>query len=138
MIDALKVSVIILAMIITFFIVGFCSPGHAKEQYPGQYANVDAKKQQWYKSLKSKNGVGCCAEADCHSAEMAYKDGDYYAILPDGLTLKIPPGVILDEEYERTNPTGSAVVCYTATASEYDVEAKPEYSVLCFVRGNWT
>jgi hypothetical protein len=121
--------------ILAFMAISMFVYANAATLYPGQYNNVDPKIQQWYNNLRNKQGLLCCSIADCHDAEMSYKDGKYYALLEDGTRLEIPTEVIVDDMYEASNPTGHAVVCYSTWN---DANFKPIYIIRCFVRGNWS
>lgn len=141
------VPVFCVAIWLLALVILIADKAHSKEAYSGQYENVNPRVKDWYGSLKNKAGMVCCDVADCHMTEMAYKDGKYYAFLPDGRPLEIPERIIVEEKYEQTNPTGSAVVCYTPIADnpyEDGTVVKPsgdpnrDYIVRCFVRGLWT
>ena len=108
----------------------------AREQYPGQYDNVDPKIHEWYHGLRNDiRGIICCDLSDCHPVEMAFKDNKYYAILETGERIEIPPEAILPQKYEIGNPTGQAVVCYRTFTNDKD---ELKYDVFCFVRGSWS
>lgn len=84
----------------------------------------------WFRSLKQpENGISCCDVSDCRPVEYRVgKDGYEVLITPHthgqlGVTewmwVPVPP----EKTIFTTNPTGSAVVCWT-----------PYSGVLCFVR----
>jgi hypothetical protein len=58
-------------------------PASGRELYPGQYDNVDAKTQQWFKSQRVPNGqfkgMLCCNEADGAYVEEDIREGHYWA-----------------------------------------------------------
>lgn len=88
--------------------------------------NADPSLAPWFKSLKQPGtGAECCSIADCRPAEVR-RDSQGYEVKIDQkwhvsstFWLRVPAERILDE---HTNPTGSAVLCYT-----------PEAGILCFV-----
>jgi hypothetical protein len=55
-------------------------PGHGREFYSGQYAQVDPAIRQWFRDQKSpRTGIPCCSEADGAYAEEDIRDGHYRA-----------------------------------------------------------
>lgn len=51
----------------------------AREQYPGQYAEVDPAQQEWFREQVSpKTGGACCSEADGEMVEEDIRDGQYW------------------------------------------------------------
>lgn len=127
---------LIIIMFIFVFLFFHQQTAVAREQYPGQFDNVDPKTKAWYKSLfNDRTGIICCDVSDCSPVEMAYVNDKYYAILDSGIKIEIPPNAILSDQYESTNPTGKSVVCYREFK---DSNFKTIYNVRCFVRGNWS
>ena len=125
----------LILFIIVFMAMFLFVYANAAEQYPGQYDNVDQKTREWFQRLRNnKTGEMCCNVSDCFQSEMIYENDIYYALLPNGLKLKIPPEAII-EEFEQSNPTGKAIVCYQTLP---DPEGQQEYRVRCFVRGAWS
>lgn len=81
---------------------------------------ADMSLAPWYQSLKQPgSGAGCCSIADCRPVKSRVVT-DHYEILIDEKWVAVPPDKILDHQ---SNPTGSAVACWT-----------PYLGVLCFIR----
>ena len=87
MIDRLNTATILIGILLlifgfllaTFLLLGVITPADAREQYPGQYDNVDATVKEWFKSQKSpKTGGLCCSEADGDMVEEDIRDGVYW------------------------------------------------------------
>jgi hypothetical protein len=55
------------------------NPAFSRELYEGQYAQIDPKMRDWFKSQKSpKTGAICCSEADGEMVEEDIRDGEYW------------------------------------------------------------
>ncbi len=119
------------------FLLAFCAFGifayaNARETYPGQYAQQDPVRTEWFNKLRNKKNELCCGVSDCHTVEMETTDGKYYVRTPEGSRLEVPADRLVAEKYEQTNPTGSAVICYMLWQDE---NYKNVYTIYCFVRG---
>lgn len=54
-------------------------PANAREQYPGQYAQVDPSVRQWFRNqISPKTGANCCSEADGSYAEEEIRGIHYW------------------------------------------------------------
>jgi hypothetical protein len=80
---------------------------NAREQYPGQYANVQADIKKWYEDQQNGEGLQCCAESDAYDFYDSYtvrEDGSV-EFEADGVRQHIPAYQVLT----GPNPTGHAV-----------------------------
>lgn len=97
----------------------------------GQYQNVDPVRRQWFKNLMQPDlpEVGCCDISDCiPTTDYEIRGSDWYVKLGPKW-VKVPENkIITDEKMIKTNPTGTAVVCWNL------VEENPY--IFCFVPGN--
>jgi hypothetical protein len=101
------------------------SPGYAREQYPGQYAQSPNK--LWFKGLHNKHGTSCCDESDCHrekkldgtpSGEFWWRhsetdEGYEIRTTPYGQWMKVPDYAVNPQNAE--NPTNGALACFMGT-----------------------
>ena len=71
--------------------------------------------RDWYKSLKSPQGVPCCDISDCKPVE-ARTAGNDWEVAISGRWVRVPPEKVLKA---KENPTGQAVACYI----EHEAEA---------------
>jgi hypothetical protein len=54
-------------------------PVYSRELYKDQYAQIDPKTRDWFKSQKSpKTGAICCSEADGEMVEEDIRNGEYW------------------------------------------------------------
>ena len=87
-----------------FSVVAY-SQAHAREHFPGQYAN--APYHEWYELQRNKAGSSCCHEADAHDY---YGD---YTMNPDGsVDIKKGKTIVHIEPYkvlDGPNPVGHPV-----------------------------
>lgn len=92
----------------------------------GQYDDVPDHIRQWFKSVRSPNGVPCCDIADGHRTDYDIRADGYYVPvpwLPAGENwIKVPPQAVI---HDAGNPVGEAVVWYVEE-SQY---------IRCFVPG---
>jgi len=115
----------------------------AREQYPGQWAQVDPVVSEWYRELKQPDNpqMSCCGQSDSYYADRVYyKDGKNIAVITDtrdDAPLQRPhvsPGtefVIPDHKmkWDDGNPTGHSVIFLS------NVGADGNRDVYCFVDG---
>lgn len=117
-------------------------PAQGREQYPGQYAQVDPKIREWYRELKMPDQpqMSCCGEADAYYAATYTKDGKNIAVIIDtredaplgrphvaiGTEIVIPDHKM---KWDRGNPTGYSIIFL----SNPNDEGKRD--VYCFVDG---
>jgi hypothetical protein len=67
---------ILLAMLMMSFMMW---PAQGREQYPGQYSQVDPAVRQWFRNQVSpKTKINCCSEADGAYAEEDIRAGHYW------------------------------------------------------------
>jgi len=92
----------------------------------GRYANSALK--GWFDSLKSKDGVSCCADFDGHPPEAVWKTEDGYKVQIEGQWVDVPANALLDipNKYHR------AVVWYWTETSENGAKI---FHVRCFLAG---
>jgi hypothetical protein len=73
---------LLMLIILVWVILAIVYPppdAHGREQYPGQYAQVDPKMKQWFREQKSpKNGMVCCNDADGEQVQEDIRDGKYW------------------------------------------------------------
>ena len=106
----------------------------AREQFAGQFDNIDPATREWFKSVKSKNGVPCCDIADGHkTAFKVDSDGHFFVPLnvdnPDNPWIQVPPDAVV---YDAGNPYEEAVVWYHDYGAQYEEPAQ-RYYIRCFV-----
>src|ERR1039457_4955460 len=97
------------------FLVGFTTPAHSREQYPGPYNEAPKATKDYYNGLKNGQGGDCCKIADCETTDQWNKKGDEYVVYLSKWKkwLSVPKySVITDPEVLKKNPTGQAIVCY--------------------------
>ena len=92
----------------------------------GQFANVPPEVREWFKHLRSPNGVPCCSYADGHRTGYDMRQGQYWVPI-EGEWYPVPPEAVI----KTANPVGEAIVWYQSTYAE--VLADPKYRVLCFI-----
>jgi hypothetical protein len=91
----------------------------------GQYQNLDPKIRDWFKSVRSKNGVPCCDIADGHRTTWRGTSEGGYEVPIAGEWRKVPPEAIV---LNAGNPTGEAIVWYVR-------QGENVYLIRCFVPG---
>jgi hypothetical protein len=91
-----------------------------------EYESVDPKIRDWFKSVRSKNGVPCCDIADGHRTTWRGTSEGGYEVPIEGQWRKVPPEAVV---LNAGNPVGEAIVWY--------VLAGPgAYYIRCFVPGS--
>jgi hypothetical protein len=98
-----------------------CTPALARDN--GQYKDVPEDIRNWFKSVRSPQGIPCCDISDGHRTDFDMRDNKYWVPI-NGEWVMVPPETVLKE---TNNPTGDAIVWYTM----YD--NKPY--IRCFVPG---
>lgn len=74
----------------------------------------------WFKGLKQPlTGGSCCDLSDCRATEAAWRDGAWWARLPDGEWIAVPPEKILAKQ----SIDGEAYLC-----------SAPARVIFCFVK----
>ena len=108
----------------------------AKEQYPGQYAQVDPAQRRWFREqISPKTGGNCCSEADGTFAEEDIRNGHYWVKFTarnyqSGLEFSVPWMQVPDDVViKKPNYNGSPVVWYGL-----DTEAEA-WIIRCFIPG---
>lgn len=94
------------------------------EQY-----RLNESQMQWFKSVRSKQGVPCCNIADGHPTEMKRLEDGYWipnSLQPTGAWLKVPE---LALTIPPNNPIGVAVVWYVQNGVD-------SIQIRCFVPEN--
>lgn len=93
----------------------------------GQYQNVDPKIRDWYKSVRSPNGIPCCDIADGHSITWrpSQVSGYEFEVLIEENWIPVPPEAVIKG---IPNPTGSAVVWY--------IKYNDMIHIRCFILGD--
>jgi len=70
--------------------------------------NADPALSPWFESLRTKNGLSCCGEADCRRYQVRIENG-HYAIHHRGEWVEVPDDAV---DHSRTdNPTGDYIAC---------------------------
>ena len=92
----------------------------------GQYEDVSPAIREWFRGLRSPQGIFCCDEADCRRTEAHLSDNHWQARAPDGKWIDIPPDRVITD---RFNPVGEPILCATWALSS------GSWNVLCFVPG---
>lgn len=83
--------------------------------------NADPALAPWFQGLRQPGtNMSCCSMADCRETDYRIAGGHYEAVV-HGKWLEIPPDKVLNR---TDNPTGRAVVCWSAALG-----------IMCFVRG---
>ena len=90
----------------------------------GQYSHVPQEIRDWFKSVKSRNGVACCDISDGHRTEYDMRDSQYWVPI-DGTWMRVPPDAVI---LNTSNPVGDAVVWYATYQNKTFIR--------CFVPGN--
>lgn len=92
----------------------------------GRYANSALK--GWFDSLKSKDGISCCADFDGHPPEAVWETEDGYKVQIEGQWVNVPPDALLN----TPNKYGKAVVWYWTETGQDNVKI---FHVRCFLAG---
>ena len=90
----------------------------------GQYSHVPQEIRDWFKSVRSKNGVACCDISDGHRTDYQMRETEYWVPI-DGDWLPVPKDAVI---HNAANPVGDAVVWY--------VKYQNRAYIRCFVPGN--
>jgi hypothetical protein len=113
------------ALCVILAAIAWVSLAHGRELVPGQYAQVPEAIQQWYKSVRSPNGVPCCDIADGHKTEYRVEADGIYWVPIEGNWLPVPRESVV---YTAGNPEDSAVVWYIKQGGAGD-----SWHIRCFV-----
>ena len=90
----------------------------------GQFQNIDPKIRDWFKSVRSPQGVPCCDISDGHLTIWDKKPGNNNYWVPIGGEWKeVPPEAVI---YNTANPMGESIVWYVK-------QAPNTYYIRCFV-----
>ena len=117
----------LLAIVMLVLLSGL--PAAAREQYPGQYDNVDPVIREWVRGLKDKGGVSCCDTADGFPAEVEWdNDTGKYRVRIDGEWYVVPDSALLTEP----NRLGYATIWYWYS---WEVSGKRKPNIRCFIPG---
>lgn len=97
----------------------------------GQYENVDPVIRDWFRGVKSPNGVPCCNIADGHSTIWRKSEtiGHEFDVPIEGEWTPVPNEAIV---YNAKNPTGESIVWYVR---QYD-GGPDKWHIRCFVLGS--
>lgn len=99
-------------MRIFFILLLVCSSASARQQYAGQFDDIDPATRMWFKSVKSPHGVPCCDIADGHKVQFK-TDAQGHFYVPIGTTedpwVLVPPESVV---YDAGNPYEEAIVWY--------------------------
>lgn len=79
---------------------------------------LNETQMNWFKSVRSKQGILCCNIADGHPTAMDHRVDGYYIpnpLNPSGEWLKVPPEALT---IPATNPVGVATVWYVQNGVE--------------------
>ncbi len=95
----------------------------------GQYQNVDPKIRDWFKGVRSPNGVPCCDIADGHNTIWRKSEiaGYEFEVPIEGMWTPVPNEVIV---HNAKNPTGESIVWYVRQGGAQ------EWHIRCFVLGS--
>lgn len=122
----------VLAALIALMVMGLLA--HAREQYAGQFDNIDPATRQWFKSVRSKNGVPCCDIADGHKTSFKTdSEGHFFVPLDSDSSdpwILVPPEAVV---YDAGNPYEEAVVWYHDYGANFN--GSERYYIRCFVPG---
>lgn len=102
-------------------VIFFAQPAFPREQYPGQYAQLDPAIGKWFRDQKVPGtSRSCCSEADGASAEEDIRQGKYWVrftakqyndgappIEIDSGWMQVPDEAVIDNE---PNLNGGAIV----------------------------
>jgi hypothetical protein len=89
-----------------------------------QYEHAPAEIRQWFRDLRSPDGVSCCEVTDCRRTEAHLSEGRWQARAPDGSWVAVPRGRVI---HDRGNPIGEPILCAT--------QEDGTWLVFCFVPG---
>jgi hypothetical protein len=111
---------VLLALI--FFI--FTATAQAVDR--GQYEDVPDAVRNWFKGVKTQNGVSCCDISDGHRTQYEVRAGAYWVPV-DGLWWRVPERAVIRN---AGNPLGEAVVWYVSLRGSIEIR--------CFVPADAT
>jgi hypothetical protein len=114
-------------IVLMLFASAHLSGGAALARDDGRYAQSPHK--PWFDSLRNKNGMGCCSDADGVRLEDPEWDcdGNNCRVRLDGTWHAVPPEALLDED----NRVGYAIVWRT-------IDPRGQSVIHCFLRGAQT
>lgn len=100
----------------------------AREQFPDQYKDSPPAVRQWFKGVRSQQGIPCCDVADGHRTDWQARADGYYWVFVLGEWRRVPKVAVVSG---TENPTGDAVVWYVDNKSE----GPNGVFIRCFVPG---
>src|SRR5882672_11137497 len=90
-----------------------------------EYQSLDPKIRDWFKSVRSKNGIPCCDIADGYRTDYDQKPDNHYWVPIAGEWRQVPTEAVVEN---AGNPTGEAIVRYVK-------QGENTYHIRCFVPG---
>lgn len=81
---------------------------HAFARNTGEWNDASPELRQWFKSVRSPNGVPCCDVSDGHLTEWR-KTEEHYEVPINQRWEKVPPEAVVRNS---GNPIGKAIVWY--------------------------
>lgn len=134
--DAMGCFVAAVVLVVSGFLIGsllllaMTTKASSREQYPGQWAQVDPEKRQWFRQQQSPSGYNCCSEADWDNVEEDIRNGGEYWVRWDKSIamhpetkgwMKVPEAVIIPGPnkygpgvwWSYSEETGLAIRCYS-------------------------
>jgi len=99
----------------------------------GQYENVDPKIRDWFRGVRSPNGVPCCDVADGHTTiwRKSEFEGYEYDVPIDGEWFPVPNEAVVRN---TNNPSGESIVWYVKQYNK-GIDPRP-WHIRCFVLGS--
>ena len=96
-------------------VIGVAAISHGKDA--GEWSTAPAERKQWFQDLVRPDHRperwGCCDQSDCRPVESKLDAGHWWAKIEDKWEQVPDEKVEKDPHTLRSNPTGSAVACYT-------------------------
>lgn len=116
-------------ILIATFAILLAIPAQAREQYPGQYAQVDPAKREWFRKQYSPSGYNCCSEADGDEVDEDIRGEEYWVRWDKSIAMhpetkgwmKVPTAVIIPGPnkygpivwWAYSEETGLTIRCYS-------------------------
>lgn len=105
----------------------------ARDDNSGRWDGNSPAVREWFKSVRSPQGVPCCDIADGHRTTWEKRVGDdRYWVPIEGRWTSVPVEAVVQN---AGNPTGEAIVWYTTLPIDQRAPEEREYYIRCFVPG---
>jgi hypothetical protein len=98
---------------------------------PDKYKDVPADVREWFKHVRSPQGVPCCDIADGYRTDWERRGTEIWVFIAEAWR-KVPTVAVVTD---HANPTGDAVVWYVDNNPGASADTPDRYFIRCFVAG---